>query len=390
MSLTFWKFCDLALVACKDRCFEESFSLCNKAFASLDDSLDESIIEGRKKFIDNLIKYVTERKNRVSSQTVSEQVNVGDNFEQSYDISKQKLVAENKILKQNLMESPFIDPLCISDSAYKYVNGEKSDFGIIVFGHTRLDSLQCVLESLKKQGALQYTEVWLDGDQGKPDLKIKVNETIKLVKTYPVKHINTQRGNYGFRKMILLGLSAMAKKYNDILILEDDCFPVNGAIDEFRVELDHIRDKKDIFSVYGHHFGCEDVNGTFARFQGWGWATTSEKLMPVLRQLIDCYSMPEHEYLKFVDQYFTEEIQAIIEITPPRLPSHTLKNFFAWDETLCLLSALNGQVHKPTKRRTIYNCGMGNDSTHFPEQKVFRNPPFNMISPNEVWDYFGI
>ena len=370
MSLTFWKYCDLALVASKDGFFDKSISLCHAALELVDSGIGGAIVSGRKKYVGSLIDYITANKDRNSDQ--------------------QNLIFENKQLKQNLLESPFIDPLCITDPAYQYMNDEKHDFGIIVFGHTRLDSLECVLESLKKQDALQYTEVWLDGDQGKPDLRNKVNKVIELVKAYPVKHINTQRGNYGFRKMILLGMAAMAKKYKDILILEDDCFPVNGAIAEFRAELDYIRDKKDIFSVYGHHFGVEGLAGTFARFQGWGWATTSEKLVPVLRQLIDCYSMPEHEYLEFITRYFTEEIKAKIEITPPRMPSYTLENFFAWDETLCLLSALNGQVHRPTKRRTIYNCGMGNDSTHFPENKMYREPPFNLVSPNEVWDYFDV
>lgn len=291
-------------------------------------------------------------------------------------------------LGERLRSMPSIDPLCISDPAYTYPTQDKEDFGIIVFGHTRLDALGALLESLMRQDALKYTEVWLDGHQGNGMLKQKIQATIELVKKYPVKHLHTQTGNYGFRKMLILGLVEMSKKYRDILILEDDCFPTRDAVSEFRKELDLIRENKSIFSVYGHHFLVESEKETCARFQGWGWATTSEKLMPMLRQLIDCYSMPEERYLKFVARTLTPDIKARIDVTLPRQPSYVLERFFAWDETLCLLTALNNQVHRPTKKRTIYNCGMGKDTTHFSDTKMFRSPPFNLITPEEVWQYF--
>jgi hypothetical protein len=300
----------------------------------------------------------------------------------------QQLETDKNVLSEQIRSMPSIDPLCISDPGFAWPDGKLEDFGIIVFGHTRLDALGAVLESLKRQNALKYTEVWLDGYQGNNQLKLKIQKTIDLVKTYPVKHLQTQAGNYGFRKMLILGLAEMCRKYRDILILEDDCFPTHDAVAEFRKEIDLIRKNKNIFSVYGHHFKVDAEKETCARFQGWGWATTSEKLMPMLRQLIDCYSMPEENYLKFIRRTFTSKIKERIDITPPRQPSYTLEKFFAWDETLCLLAALNHQVHKPTKTQTIYNCGMGKGSTHFDDVEQFRKPPFNLITPEEVWQYF--
>lgn len=299
------------------------------------------------------------------------------------------LEIEKSELSERLRSMPAIDPLCLSDPAYTWPVQDKEDFGIIVFGHTRLDALGAVLESLKRQDALKYTEVWLDGFQGNDNLERSIKKTIELVKKYPVKHLHTQSGNYGFRKMLILGLVEMCRKYRDILILEDDCFPTRDAVSEFRKELDLIRNDNGIFSVYGHHFLAESEKETCARFQGWGWATTSEKLMPMLRQLIDCYSMTEDRYLKFVNLTLTPDIRARIDITPPRQPSIVLERFFAWDETLCLLAALNNQTHRPTKTRTIYNCGMGKDSSHFKDREAFfRSPPFNLITPEEVWQYF--
>ncbi|MDD4927581.1 MAG: hypothetical protein PHF58_13900, partial [Methylotenera sp.] len=259
----------------------------------------------------------------------------------------QQLETDKNEISERLRSMPSIDPLCISDPSFTWADRKLEDFGIIVFGHTRLDALGAVLESLKRQDALKYTEVWLDGYQGNHQLKLKIQKTIDLVKTYKVKHLHTQAGNYGFRKMLILGLAEMCRKYRDILILEDDCFPTHDSVTEFRKELDLIRENKEIFSVYGHHFKVDAEKEICARFQGWGWATTSEKLMPMLRQLIDCYSMSEENYLRFIRRTCTADVKERIDITPPRQPSYTFEKFFAWDETLCLLTALNHQVHKP-------------------------------------------
>lgn len=316
-----------------------------------------------------------------------------DSVQESNEIRKlnariQQLEEDKRELSLRLRSMPSIDPLCLGDSRMTQPIWDKEDFGIIVFGHTRLDTLAAVLESLNRQNALKYTEVWLDGFQGNPQLKRKVEKTADLVNTFPVKHLHRQAGNFGFRKMLILGLVEMCKKYRDILVLEDDCFPTHDAVSGFRQELDLIRDDDRIFSVYGHHFLVDAEKETCTRFQGWGWATTSEKLTPLLRQLIDCYSMTEDRFLKFVNCTLTADVKKQIDVTPPRQPSYVLENFFAWDETLCLLTALNKQVHKPTRRRTIYNCGMGEESTHFADTETFRQPPFNLITPNEVWQYY--
>jgi len=37
----------------------------------------------------------------------------------------------------------------------------------------------------------------------------------------------------------------------------------------------------------------------------------------------------------------------------------------------------------------VFNCGIGAGSGHFDaEEARFREPPFNMIAPDEVWEVF--
>lgn len=260
--------------------------------------------------------------------------------------------------------------------------------GIAVFGHTRSDCILNTLESLARQDALHITHVFIDGDQGSPTLRSKIDQVYNVANMYPVKHVHHQRGAFGFRKMMLIAGQFMAQHYSKIIFLEDDCFPANNAVAEFDRELTVTEQDPGIFSIYGHPFLIENENQQIGRFQSWGWATTSEKLKPIWKKLKECYLMSEPEYLSFVQSNLTEGIKRTIDVTPGRQPSETLSKFFAWDETVCLLTALTAQRHKRSDQRLIYNCGAGLESTHFKDLQLFRRPPFNMIGVDEVWTYY--
>ncbi|GJL92364.1 MAG: hypothetical protein DHS20C04_20230 [Hyphococcus sp.] len=260
--------------------------------------------------------------------------------------------------------------------------------GIAVFAYDRADNLVNVLEALTLQGAAPLTHVFIDGDQGRPAKRADIDLVHECAKRYPVKAIHRNNGNFGFRKMMLLAMRAMMETYERIVFLEDDCFPVRGAIEGFDSALDAVAEKPDVFSVYGHPFLFSGEENGSARFQGWGWATTAPKLRPVWEQLMECYLMSEEDYLAFVDRELTPDIEEAIDVTPGRLPSDTIRRFFAWDETLCLLTAIRGLRHQRTSERLIYNFGAGGKSSHFHDLQYFRKPPFNMISIDEVWDHY--
>lgn len=263
------------------------------------------------------------------------------------------------------------------------------DFGILVFGHSRPLHIADVLESLDRQGAIGSVQVWIDGHQGVPDLKHSTDLVAEVVSRYPIAGVRRHNGMLGFRKLILHALLEATARFRHLLILEDDCFPTRNAVASFREQLAAVEGDDTVFSVYGHPFLVDaESGGTCSRFQGWGWGTTADKLRPYLERLIDCYSMPEAEYLAFVEASLTPAVLARLDVTPPRLPSTTLRNFFAWDETLALLTAMDNKIHKLTPERTIYNFGGGLDGSRFKSVDWYRCPPFNMIALDEVWDYF--
>ena len=268
------------------------------------------------------------------------------------------------------------------------MDAKANDVSIALFAHDRADCVVNVLEALAMQDALSHVHVWIDGDQGKPEKRAAVDFVHNCVKEYPVKSIHRNRGNFGLRKMMLLAMKYMMERYQKILFLEDDCFPTRNAIAGFSSELDGIDTDPSIFSVYGHPFLIENEEQGLFRFQGWGWATTADKLKPLWRELLNCYLMTEEEYLAFVDSELTSEMEARINVTPDRQPTDTIRKFFAWDETLGLLAALRGLQNRRTSERLIYNFGAGAKSSHFSKVEHYRRPPFNMVSADEIWDFY--
>lgn len=262
------------------------------------------------------------------------------------------------------------------------------NLGVLIFGHTRPLLLADTLESLKLQNAIAQVDLWVDGDQGISDLKAKVSVTHKAASAYQVRNRFYHRGQLGFRKMILLAMQHAVQNYKYIILLEDDCFPTRDAVDVFVNELKAVENDEKVFSVYGHPFLMAEDSGYCSRFQGWGWATTAEKLAPYVDKLIACYSMHERDYLSFTQDALTPELLERLDVTPPRLPSQTLTKFFAWDETLALLTALDNRLHKPTSKRIIYNCGIGEGSSRFGVDHKFFKPPFNLVLHKDIWNYF--
>ena len=93
--------------------------------------------------------------------------------------------------------------------------------------------MQSVLESLRLQGALDRTHVWIDGTQGLAQFHLMQECSLKIAHRFPIRELRSHQGNHGIDRVMLLALGEMSRLYDRVLILEDDCFPVQGAIDLF-------------------------------------------------------------------------------------------------------------------------------------------------------------
>jgi hypothetical protein len=257
--------------------------------------------------------------------------------------------------------------------------------GILVLGFARPVLLDAVLQSLARQDAIALTHVWIDGTADLMEIKVRPEACADVARRFPVAGLRTHRGHLGNNKILLDSLRDMIERYERLIVLEDDCFPTARAVAVFRDELERCADRDDIFSIYGHPFLVPAEGETISRFQGWGWATTRRKLLPRLEEAEALYRLPEHRFLEYTRAKLTPEIVRKLDVTPGR---NVLQSFYSWDACLALQSALAGQVHRRTPERVVFNCGMGGETGHFADAARLRQPPFNMIRPEEVWAHF--
>ncbi len=269
-------------------------------------------------------------------------------------------------------------------------NKMKKETGIIVFGYNRYNCLRNTLTSLVKQNTTNV-HVWLDlpAVEAIQD-KDKSNKCISLVRdNFTDYELYIMESHTGIEFMTLYGLEYICNKYKKIIVLEDDCFPVKDAIRIFNTDLDQVEKNPEIFSIYGHHYlvWAERNGRPIGRFNGWGWGTHAEKLEKILPDMKSVLSMKEDKYFDFVNKEMTWKIRRRLDVTSKRSAVRSIQKVKSWDGVMCLLTAMRNLKHKRTSRRVIYNCG-GNSSASLNYKSVLRNPPYNMIDENEVWEYF--
>ena len=259
--------------------------------------------------------------------------------------------------------------------------------GILILGYNRPLHLQSVLESLRLQGVLQCAHVWLDGTQNRGEYVNDNAHSVEIAKNYKTRELRAHRSHLGIEKMMLDGLEYISTLYNRVIILEDDCFPLEGGIKEFEKTLDTVEDEPEIFSVYGHHFGVEPANtSNFPRFQGWGWAAYSQKINLLLPELRRLFMMSEESYIKYIAETLTDDIVKKLDVTPGRDVLNVLNSFFSWDSATAFLSAKNHMLHRRTTKASVVNTGLSKGIGHFQNDTLkFRSPPFNMITVDEAW-----
>ncbi len=262
--------------------------------------------------------------------------------------------------------------------------------GILVIGYNRPFHLQSVLESLRQQGRLNQVHVWIDGTQGRGEYQDDNTKSIAIAKRYSVKKIHVVKGHLGIEKIMLDALDFMSQKYSRVLVLEDDCFPVEGAIDQFEMTLLEVKERCDIYSVYGHHFATEPKDTRdFSRFQGWGWAAHSQQIRAYLPRLTDLFLKSEAEYSAFVAARLTSEVCERLDVTPGRNVLNVLQSFFSWDSATALLTAIDNVSHRRTETPVVKNTGIIEGVGHFREDRQhLRQAPFNMITIDEAWGHF--
>jgi len=162
----------------------------------------------------------------------------------------------------------------------------KKNFCLALFAYNRPSHLRRVLISLENY-KIDRINIFLDGPKNKDD-KIIQKEIIQIIKDHQYnksidKKIYISKKNKGLAKSITNGLDTLSKKYDYVLVLEDDCIPRNELFKYIFKNLSRLN-QKDLAGICCYQipkihnlFKSKKTieNLIFKYFIPWGWCIRS-------------------------------------------------------------------------------------------------------------------
>jgi hypothetical protein len=153
---------------------------------------------------------------------------------------------------------------------------------IIIFTYNRLDHLNTLIRSLKKNVLFEKSKVFVFSDGPKNEIDKKKIEKIRvyLKKRLISKNceIIERSGNYGLSKNIIDGINHTFKKYDKVIILEDDLEVSPFFLNYMNDALDLYANSKNVSSISGYMYPIEPTKFSSNYFflkiiESWGWGT---------------------------------------------------------------------------------------------------------------------
>ena len=171
---------------------------------------------------------------------------------------------------------------------------DKSKVGVVVMAYNRPSHLQRLLISLQKS-KIKKINVYLDKPVNKlSDINQKeIERMLKAANFWLNCKINKQRKHLGISKSLKIALDREFKKYDKLILLEDDCIPFKFFFQYMVDCLNKFEKNKKIRTVCGYQLPILNkkrkvVKNIFIkRFIPWGWATWKDRWKIYNSNLLD-------------------------------------------------------------------------------------------------------
>ena len=171
---------------------------------------------------------------------------------------------------------------------------DKSKVGVVVMAYNRPSHLQRLLISLQKS-KIKKINVYLDKPVNKlSDINQKEIERMLKAANFCLNcKINKQRKHLGISKSLKIALDREFKKYDKLILLEDDCIPFKFFFQYMVDCLNKFEKNKKIRTVCGYQLPILNkkrkvVKNIFIkRFIPWGWATWKDRWKIYNSNLLD-------------------------------------------------------------------------------------------------------
>ena len=151
---------------------------------------------------------------------------------------------------------------------------------IAVFAYNRPSHLKRLLVSFQDYGIKNFYII-LDGPKNKKDILIQdeivfIIKNIKFAKVKLIKNLS----NFGLAKSIMSGVTKILNKFENIIVIEDDCIPFKNFFNFMASQLDSDYFKNECAAVCSYMFPeISEHNSkklypiSLNYFISWGWAT---------------------------------------------------------------------------------------------------------------------
>ncbi len=153
---------------------------------------------------------------------------------------------------------------------------------IALFVYNRLSNLKNTVNSLKENECSTSSELYIFSDSWKSQLDkynvLAVRKYIKSIKGFKKIHIFYRKKNFGLSKNIITGVSFILKKYNSIIVIEDDLKLGKFFLRFINDGLKIYKNVNNVASIHGYFYPVPNnskLKNTFF-IKGadcWGWGT---------------------------------------------------------------------------------------------------------------------
>lgn len=156
------------------------------------------------------------------------------------------------------------------------------DRAIVLFVYKRPELTTKVLEGLK-ENKIKKLIVFSDGPKDKGDIE-KVSVVREIIKKIDWCNVELfcSEDNQGLANSIIAGVSSVLKRFDKVIVLEDDCIPAQDFVEFMDTCLAKYKEE-NVMSVSGYSLPVKvppdykyDVY-FFSRCSSWGWGTWKDR-----------------------------------------------------------------------------------------------------------------
>ena len=164
-------------------------------------------------------------------------------------------------------------------------DNQDKEIPVVLVTYNRPEHTKQVIDSLRKH-KVKNLYVFSDAPKSQKDVE-KVIQTRKLIESidWTIPEVVFQKENKGLAKSITSAVELVFKKYDKIILLEDDCVPGDYFFSFMDECLIRYKNNEKVFGVSGYTVPLPDEllkdykNDVYfyPRIGSWGWATWKEK-----------------------------------------------------------------------------------------------------------------